>query len=145
MTKTEIFPVRCADVDLQEILNDFLAKLACFPSKYLWLPLHFRRLRKLDLQPLIDKIAGKLPGWIRKNLARPGRVILAKTVLMTIAIYHATAIPMPKWARDKINKIARTFVWAGEEGEHAAQGKGLVNWKMVCRPKKLGGSRHSGH
>jgi hypothetical protein len=128
MLKTEIFPVRCDDTDLVAILADFPAKIASFPGKYLGLPLHIRRLRKVDLQPLIDKIAGKLPGWIGKNLARPGRVILAKTVLMATGIYHATAIPLPKWARDRINKIARTFVWAGEEGEHAAQGKALVNW-----------------
>ncbi|KAM0822740.1 hypothetical protein ACQ4PT_071319 [Festuca glaucescens] len=117
---TEIFPVRCADIDLVDILADFPAKLASFPGKYLGLPLHFRRLWKVDLQPLIDKIAGKLPGWIGKNLARPGRVILAKTVLMATGIYHATIILLPKWARDRINKIARTFVWVGEEGEHAA-------------------------
>jgi hypothetical protein len=50
-------------------------------SLYLGLPLHFRRLRKVDLQPLIDKIVGKLPGWMGKNLAHPGIVTLAKSVL----------------------------------------------------------------
>jgi hypothetical protein len=108
MTKTEVFPVRCDEVDLPDILADFPAKIASFPGKYLGLPLHFRRLRKVDLQPLIDKIAGKLPGWMGKNIARPGRVTLARSVLFATGIYHATAIPLSKWARDKINRIART-------------------------------------
>ena len=105
MSKTEIFPVRCDGIDLQDILSTFPARIATFPEKYLGLPLHFRRLRKVDLQPLIDKTAAKLPGWMGKNLARPGRVMLAKTVLMAISTYHATVIPMSKWARDKIVKI----------------------------------------
>jgi hypothetical protein len=62
MEKTEVFPVRCDDIDLDDILSAFPAKIATFPGKYLGLPLHFRRLRKVDLQPLIDKIAAKLPG-----------------------------------------------------------------------------------
>jgi hypothetical protein len=49
---------------------------------------------KVDLQPLIDKIAGKLPGWMGKNLARPGRITLAKTLLMATVVYHATIIPL---------------------------------------------------
>jgi hypothetical protein len=71
MIKTEVFPVRCDEVDLADILADFPAKIATFPGKYLGLPLHFRRLRKVDLQPLIDKIAGKLPGCGEKYRA-PG-------------------------------------------------------------------------
>jgi hypothetical protein len=70
LAKTEVFAVRCDDLDLHDILTDFPAKIATFPGKYLGLPLHHRRLRKVDLQPLIDKIARKLPGWFGKNLAR---------------------------------------------------------------------------
>jgi hypothetical protein len=110
MAKTEVFPVCCGNTDLDDILSTFPAKIATFRGKYLGLPLHFRRLRKVDLQPVIDKIAAKLPGWMGKNLARPGRVTLGRTVLMVTAIYHATVILLSNWARHKIIRIARRFV-----------------------------------
>jgi hypothetical protein len=76
---------------------------------------------------LTDKIAGKLLGWIGKNLVCLGRITLAKSVLMVMAIYHATDISLSKWARDKINKIARNFVCARDSAEHASGGNVLVN------------------
>jgi hypothetical protein len=78
LAKTEVFPIRCANIDIQDLLSNFPAKVGVFPGNYLGLPLHYKCLRKVHLQPLIDKISRKLPRWIGKNIARLGRVTLAK-------------------------------------------------------------------
>jgi hypothetical protein len=70
---------------------------------------------------------------MQKKLARPERIMLAKSVIM------ATAIPLSKWAFDKINKIAKNFIWVGDDAEHASGGHVLVNLKTVCILKEIGG------
>lgn len=96
LSKMEVFPIRCNGIDLQDVLSMFPAKVAAIPGRYLGLPLHFRRLRKIDLQPFIDKIAGRLPGWKGKHLNKPGRVALAMSVLTATVVLHITAISPPK-------------------------------------------------
>lgn len=61
LDKTEVYPICCQDIDVTKLLEDFPAALCAFPCKYLGLPLHNRKLRKVDLQPLIDKVGAKLP------------------------------------------------------------------------------------
>jgi hypothetical protein len=43
-----------------QILSCRLGKL---PMKYLGVPLHFSKLRKEDLQPIVDKLIKKVEGW----------------------------------------------------------------------------------
>jgi hypothetical protein len=45
LNKTEIFLIRCDDDMIREALVDFPGKFGKFPSKYLGLPLHTRKLR----------------------------------------------------------------------------------------------------
>jgi hypothetical protein len=60
-------------------------------------------------------------------------------VLTSIVTYHTTIVALPKWLIKKIDKIRRNFLWKGEEGEGNKGGVYLVKWRMVCRPKDLGG------
>lgn len=117
VSKSEAFPIRCEGIDLANVLADFPARIANFPGKYLGIPLHFRKLRKIDFQPLINKVGGRLKGWKGKNLSRAGRVTLAKAVLSSTMTYHLSVINLPKWVRDKLDRISRerkskgTFSW----------------------------------
>jgi hypothetical protein len=46
LSKTEIFPIRCQDLPLDQIISNFPGKISAFPGKYLGLPLHTRKLKK---------------------------------------------------------------------------------------------------
>lgn len=83
--------IRCDDITTFAALVDFPGKVAKFPSKYLALPL----LRCVDVQPLLHKIGGHIPGWKGKLLSLPRRETLVKCVL-TQPIYHLTVFPLQK-------------------------------------------------
>lgn len=141
LTKSEVYAIRCKDLDLQDILSPFPAQLKEFPCSYLGLPLHVRKLRRLDVQPLIDRFAARLPTWKGKLLNKTGRAVLIKSTLSALPTYHLTVFPLKKWVEKKIDKIRRAFLWTGSE--QANGGHCLVNWKRVCRSKDLiRGTRH---
>ena len=121
LSKTEVFPIRCAGIDLQDVLSVFPAKIATFPGRYLGLPLHVRRLKGVDLQPFIDRFAGRLPGWKGKLLNKPGRVALAQSVLTAMATFHITTLNLSKGMLRKIDKIIRAFIWQKEDQTQTLQ------------------------
>jgi hypothetical protein len=73
-----------------------------------------RKLRKIDVQPLIDKIGARLPGWKGRFLSTARRETLVKTVLSAQPIYHLTAFPEQKWLIKRIDRLRRSFLWRGE-------------------------------
>jgi hypothetical protein len=95
LQKLEVFPINCHDLDLEDILEGFPASVKSFPCRYLGLPLHLRRLRKIDYMPLLDKVGGKLPGWKGKLMSKSARAQLVTSVLTPLVSYHATVFPLP--------------------------------------------------
>jgi len=62
-SKCAICPVACSSLQLEGLLDVIPCEVKAFPYKYLGLPLHTRAWRKVDVQPLIDRIATKLSSW----------------------------------------------------------------------------------
>lgn len=120
-------------------MDVFPGKYSSFPGKYLGLPLHYRNVKRIEVQPLIDKIRKRLAGWKGRLLSKAGRETLVKSVLSAQPIYHLTVFPAQKWLLRHIDKIRRSFLWKGEEPEFCSGGHCLVNWSVTCLPKNKGG------
>jgi len=88
MSKAEIYPIRLEPNVIQNIIQNLNGEISSFLGKYLVLPLHTRKLQKIEVQPLIDKICSRLPGWKGKFLSSSVRETLVKTVLSSLPIYH---------------------------------------------------------
>jgi hypothetical protein len=135
MTKTEIFPIQCTNETISEALQDFILpwKIFGFAS------LHAQTQKGGRVQPLIDKIGGRLPGWKGKMLSSAGRETLVKSVLTSQPIYHLTVFPAKKCLINQIDRLRRSFLWKGEEPEKVNGGHCLIRWPTVCTPKDVGG------
>jgi hypothetical protein len=78
-----------------QILSFRLGKL---PMKYLGVPLHFNKLRKEDLQPIVDKLIKKAASWRGRLLNHATKLELVRSVLASIPLYLLSVIKFPKWA-----------------------------------------------
>nr|ABA94305.1 retrotransposon protein, putative, LINE subclass [Oryza sativa Japonica Group] len=101
------------NIDLTDVLEGLPAMMASFPLKYLGLPLVLGRLRKTNLQPVFDKILGKVASWRGKNMGAAGRATLVKSVLSAQPIYLLTALKVTKESLEQLDKQRRRFLWAG--------------------------------
>lgn len=108
-----------------------------FPVTYLGLSLSDGRLRKDDLQPVLDSLAKQLRGWKAKLIALPVRIELVRTALSAMAIYRVMALAPPKWFLKMVDRLRPGFMWAADETSPA--GRCLVRWRDVCKLRAFGG------
>ena len=114
----------------------FCCKIGSFPIKYLGVPLHFSKLKREDIQPVVDKLIKRVAGWRGKLLSSAGKLTLLKSCLASIPIYLLSVIKFPKWAIESINSQMGNFLWNDNEGKHKYH---LSNWPSLTQEKDYGG------
>jgi hypothetical protein len=135
MSKTQYFPIQCNEVDL-EFLTRVGREISSFPCKYFGLPLDTKKPSKSSMQPLVQKIGNRLPGWKRAFLTYPGRELLVKSVLSAMPTHFLIVFKPLKWTIHNIDRFRRSFLWKGKDHGRIRGGHCLVNWQICLRPKK---------
>ena len=107
--KCMVSPIQCNLEATVSLLTHFPGKIDPFPIHYLGIPLGLRKLSKAALQPLIDKVASRLPAWKANLLNRAGRTVLIKSTLSAIPTHTALAVSLSPWAIKCIDVIRRVF------------------------------------
>ena len=119
-----------------EIAQIFCCKKGSFPIKYLGVPLHYDKLKKEDLQPIIDRIIKGVSGWLGRYLTYKGKIILLCACVISIPAYLMYVIKFPKWAINVINSQMAHFFWGNLGDQHKYH---LANWGLITRRKEYGG------
>lgn len=109
LNKSTVHSIRCTDIQVQRLQECMECNVTSFSTKYLGLPLSLSRLRATNLQPILDKLADRLPGWKAALLDKSGRLILTRVVLTAIPLHILIALDVPKWMIKAIDKIWRNF------------------------------------
>jgi hypothetical protein len=102
-------PIILEDGEIQQYARIFYCKLRSFPFKYLRVPLHYEKLKREDIQPVVDKVIDMIPGWQGRLLSYPARLTLLKACLASIPIYLLSVIKFFKWAIEAINSQMANF------------------------------------
>jgi hypothetical protein len=135
--KSELVPVNIGEEnEVNEFADIFGSLVGTLPIKYLGIPLHYSKLRREDLQPLIDKIIKRIAGWRGKLLTQAGRLVLIKTCLASVPVYLLFFFKFPRWAIDLINSHMDNCFWDDYEGHRKLH---LANWHLICMKWEYGG------
>ena len=133
LSKSSVIPIRCDDIDIQDVLQNFDGATSAFPIRYLGLPVTIGRIRLVHLQAILDRIRARLAGRKGKLLPVVGRRVLVRCVLSAMPTFALTALRIPKKFIKEIDKSRRRFLWAGDE--EITSGKCKVGWASVTKPE----------
>jgi hypothetical protein len=111
--KCSVSPIGCSEEEAAGAARLMGCQLAQFPVKYLGIPLSTRRLPAASFQPLVDRLADKLPTWRASMMPRAGRLALVRAVLAAIPLHQLMVLGLDKKTLKQVNKILRGFLWAG--------------------------------
>jgi len=105
LQKSVATPIHCSDQEILRIQDILACAIHDFPCRYLGIPLSVRKLKRVDEQPLLDKVAARIPGWKGNLLNTAGRSALVQATLSAIPIHTSIALCLSPWAIGCIDEL----------------------------------------
>ncbi|XP_074277209.1 uncharacterized protein LOC141600851 [Silene latifolia] len=99
------------------------------PFKYLGVPINAGRLISKDCTVLVENIVEKIRAFGVRKLTYAGRLVIGKSVLVSLYTYWSNIFLIPKCALRKIDNICRNYMCDGTMGK-------LV-WWVYSKPDNL--------
>lgn len=118
---------------MQSALRIFGANFAGHNEKYLGSPVNVSR--PSAFQQLIEKVDNKLQTWKSRLLSPAGKIVLLKSVIEAIGIYHMSTTPIHKSVLEKIQSKCVQF-FLGKQNKRSIC---FVKWDRLTTPKSEGG------
>jgi hypothetical protein len=76
--KNDLIHVNLSEQEAQMYSVTFCCKVGSFPIKYIGVPLHHEKLKREDIQLVVDKTINRIPGWQGRLLSYGARLALLK-------------------------------------------------------------------
>ncbi|KAM2909038.1 hypothetical protein COP2_048488 [Malus domestica] len=111
-------------------------RLGVVPFTYLGVPIFRGKPKRIHFQALVDKAKARLLGWKGKLLSMAGRFQLVQSVYQSLLLHSFSVYQLPSCVLKHLSACARNFIWSGDL---SSQKLVIVDWSMVCGPKKVGG------
>lgn len=134
--KSSLICINTSSQWVEKAANALLCKKGEIPFTYLGLPIGGMSSRIKLWESVMLKLSNRLATWKIKTLSIGGRLTLIKSSLTSLPLYFITLFPVPAGVVQKIVKLTRQFLWAGNAEKKALP---LVAWDVIQLPKNLGG------
>jgi hypothetical protein len=128
--KSEIIPCNLSEDQIHVASNILGCPVGSFPIKYLGVPLHHDKLKREDVQPLVDNILKRVASWRGKLLSHAAKVTLIQSCLASIPVYLLSFIKFLKWAIKALNTHLANCLWSDVEGKKKYH---LSNWESMAK------------
>jgi hypothetical protein len=135
--KSTFVPLHTSEDVFMLIANTLGCNISSLPCTYLGLPLSMHKISRLNIQPVIQRIGNRLPGWMPRMLGSGGRIQMINSVISAIPNFFMACILWDAASIETINKLTRAFLWKNKKDIHG--GHCLLAWDIVTLPKEQGG------
>ncbi|KAJ3687279.1 hypothetical protein LUZ61_016443 [Rhynchospora tenuis] len=126
----------CTEQAIQTVQDNLRADPAGHEERYLGALLSSSNNAKKTGNMLLERLKSKLAGWRSNLLSHAGRLVLIKSVLMSVPVYFMSIEVLPKGIIKQMESLIAKFFWGKSDQNRYMS---FVAWAKICKDFNMGG------